>query len=96
MAFVGYEQVTTTVAVKTAAALTIPANAHGAELQVDTQPMCYTMDGATDPATGAGMVMAVADPPKYFNIDDIRNLRFIRNAGGDGNLNLHYSAGRDV
>ena len=94
--YLSYEQVVATDTVKTVADLTVPANATMAELQADTNPVRYTMDGAVDPTVSSGMVIAVADMPKTFLIEDINRIRFIRGAGANGNLNIHYAAGRDV
>lgn len=94
--YLSYQQVVTNDTVKTVANLTVPARATAAELQADTQPTRYTMDGATDPTQTSGMVIAVADTPKLFLIEDILRIRFIRGAAGNGNLNIHYLAGRDI
>jgi hypothetical protein len=101
MAFLSFESVATTVAVKTVAALTVPANATHASLQARTQPCSYTMDGSTDPTQTAGMQLGVdaagmANPPEEFLIEDVRNIRFMRGVGADGLLNIHYFAGRNV
>jgi hypothetical protein len=94
--FIGFQQVSATSAVKTATALTIPANATAVEIQADTQNVRYTMDNETNPAQSSGMIFLTTDCPKVFGIDDLRRIRFTRGAGSDGNLNFHYSAGRDV
>lgn len=94
--YLSYQQVAATAVVKTRAALSPPANATFAELQADTQPVRYTMDNVTNPTQTSGMVIAVADKPKWFLIEDILRIRFCRGAAGDGNLNIHYGGGRDV
>ena len=94
--YLNFEQVVASNAVKTLTSLTVPANATAAELQADTNPVRYTMDNATNPTQTSGMVMAVADQPKLFLIEDVNRMRFTRGAGADGNLNIHYLAGRDV
>lgn len=94
--YLSYQQVTAVLTVKTQLNLTIPAKATFAELRADTNPIRYTMDNATDPTPSSGMVLAVADEPKLFNIEDLRRIRFCRGAGADGNLNIHYGAGRDI
>lgn len=83
-------------AVKTESALTIPANATGAEVQADSQNVRYTMDNATDPTSTLGMIFVAAADPKVFTIDDIRRIRFVRAGGSDGRLNFHFFSGRDV
>ncbi len=95
--FIGYEQQVSDVAtVKSRGNLTIPANATGAEIQADTNSIRYTMDNSTDPTSTVGMVFVAGDSPKFFMIDDVIRLRFIAGSGGIGNLNIHYSNGRNV
>lgn len=99
MAYLGYEQVVATVAVQVASGVTlpgVPANATSVQIQADTQPVRYTMDGVNNPAAGVGMLFRLTDPPKEFLIEDLLRMRWIRDAAIDGNLNLHYFAGRDV
>jgi len=93
--YVGYQQIGVTNAVFTAADLTIPANAHGAELQADGQNVRYIMDDARGPTNTIGMLLLTTSDPKYFSIEDIRRIRFTRAAVG-AVLNIHYVAGRDV
>ncbi len=94
--YLSYEQVAATNVVKTAAALTIPANATMVELQSDTQDVRYTMDNTTDPTQTSGMILLVSLPENTFLIEDLKRIRFVRGAGTDANLNIHYAAGRDV
>jgi len=95
--FVGYEQIAAGPAVQTADDLTIPGNATGVLIQVDTNNIRYTMDGATDPtAAGIGMLFVVNEAPQFFTIDDLLRIRFIQVAAGVGNMNLHYTAGRNI
>lgn len=94
--YLGFEQVVADGTVKTAAALTPPAKATHAELQADTNDIRYTMDNATNPSSTSGMVMATTHDPKQFQIDDVKRIRFTRGGGADGNLNVHYFAGRDI
>jgi len=96
MAYLSYEQIAVSNAVLDVGDLTVPARATHAELQADTSNVRYTMDGATDPTTTSGMLLLTTSDPKLFLIRDVRNIRFIRNGGVDGRLNIHYSAGRDV
>ncbi len=97
MAYISHESVIAAVGVKTVAALTIPANATHAELQATVANVNYTMDGTSAPtATTVGMVLLAAEQPKLFLVEDLRNIIFIRGSGADGNLNIHYIAGRDV
>lgn len=96
MSFVSYQQVTVSTAVLTVSDLTVPAAAYGASLQADTQDIRYTMDGTTAPtagATGVGMVLLTTSDPQYFRIEDILNIKFIRGAGSDAKLNVHWVGG---
>ena len=96
MSYLSYEQVAVSNVVLTAAALTIPAAATHVELQASGNNIGYTMDGATDPtdgANGSGMILLTTAEPKLFLVEDLRNIRFVRHAAGDGNLNVHYYAG---
>ncbi len=96
MAYVGFERVASDGTVKDVSDLTIPAGATWAEIQADTQHVSYTMDGATDPAAGSGMLLLTTEPPKLFLIEDVRNIRFIQGSGGAGAINVHYGAGRNI
>jgi len=96
MAYLSFEQVTATSSVKDSSDLTIPVKATHAELQASGNNVAYTMDGSTDPTVSSGMTLVTTNAPKLFLIEDIRNIRFIRFGGSDGNLNIHYLAGRDV
>lgn len=96
MPFLSYEQVVASNAVKTSADLNIPDNATSATLQADTQAIRYTMDNTTNPTTSSGMLLLTTEPPREFSIEDISRIRFIRDGASNGNLNVHYYAGRDV
>jgi len=94
--YLSFEQVATDGTVKTVADLTVHANATHAEIQADTQAVRYTMDGATDPAAGSGMIFLTSESPKTFLIEDVKSIRFTQGTGGAGKLNIHYLAGRNV
>lgn len=94
--YLGFEQVAATNAVKTVSDLTIPASVTMAELQASGQDVRYTMDNTTNPTQTSGMVLLTTSEPKLFLVQDIRRIQFIRGAGIDGNLNIHYAAGRDI
>ena len=94
--FLSYEQVVVGNTVRDQSYLTIPANATMVELQADTQSIRYTMDNSTDPTVSSGMVLLVTQEPRMFLIEDLKRIRFIRGAGSNANLNIHYAAGRDV
>ena len=94
--YLSFEQIEADDTVKDVSDLTVPANATGAELQADTQDVRYTMDDNTDPSESSGMILGTTHDPKEFLIMDVRRIRFIRGAGSNGKLNIHYFAGRDV
>ena len=94
--FLGYERVIATGAVKTENDLAIVSNATWVELQADTQNIRYTMDNTTDPAQAHGMILLVTAEPKQFPIEDLKRIQFVRGAGTNGFLNVHYAAGRDI
>jgi len=96
MAYLGYEQISVSNSVLDIDDLTVTAHSTQAELQADTANVRYTMDGATDPTTSSGMLLLTTSDPKTFLIQDVFNIRFIRDGGSDAKLNIHYFAGRDI
>jgi len=94
--YLSHEQVAATAAVKDVDDLTVPAKATHAELQADTSDIRYTMDNATDPTQTSGMILLTTEDPMLFLIEDINRIRFTRGSGSNGNLNVHYVAGRDI
>jgi len=94
--FLSFEQIAVSSAVLTVSALTVPAKATGVELQADTAGIRYTLDGATNPTVSAGMVLLVTEAPRYFTVEDLKRIKFIRSGGSDAKLNVHYLAGRDI
>jgi hypothetical protein len=93
--FLDYEQVVADGTVDDIDDLSPPTNATGAEIQSDTNPVRYTMDG-TNPTQTSGMIFLAAHQPKFFSMADIRAIQYTRGAGVNGNLNIHYFAGRNV
>ncbi len=94
MPYLSHERIIATGAVKNDTAFNIPDIATHVELQALVQPVNYTMDGSSNPnATTDGMSLLITEPPKLFLIQDLKNIRFTRGAGSDGNLNLHYIGG---
>ena len=91
-----FQRVAISNAVKTVADLTVPAKATHVEIQADTAPVRYTMDDTTAPTTASGMIFLTTEPPKAFEIVDLKRIKFIRSGASDGALNFHYFAGRDV
>ena len=88
--YVGFDSVASDGTVKTVADVTVPTGATAVEIQAVTQSVSYTMDGATDPTTTAGMQFLVTDSPKPFLIDDLNRLKFTQGSGGAGVLNFHF------
>ncbi len=96
MIYIGFERVASSAAVRTVHNLTIPRGATHAEIQADTQNVRYTMDAATNPAEGSGMMFLTTSEPKTFLITNVRRIRFIQDTAGAGALNIHYFAGREI
>ena len=96
MAYIKYQQVASVNAVRSVAELTVPDNATHVEIQSSGNHVHYTMDGVTNPNTAIGMILLTTEPPKTFLIEDLKSIRFTRNATGNGFLNLHYFGGRDI
>ena len=96
--FLGYDQITVTAAVQTVANLTVPAAATHVQIQGETQDTRYTMDNVTNPTQTSGMVFSATapEPVHEFLREDLQRIRFVRGAGVNGVLNLHYSAGRNI
>ena len=96
MAFVGFNHVVVTnTVVKTVADLSLPTDPHGVRLQATGNDINYTMDGTEVPGGSVGMVLVVGNAPEDFNIDDLKNIKFIASAG-DAALEVHYYAGRAI
>ncbi len=93
--YLSFEQVAVTATAKGLAELTVPVDATGAELQASTAAIRYTMDGVITATATVGMLLLTTDAPKYFNIEDVRNISFIRDAGA-AELDVHYVAGRNI
>lgn len=102
MPFLGFEQVAATAVVKDIADLTVPSRCDRVMIQADTQNVRYIMiPPANRPPTsalaqGVGMVFVVGLAPEEFLVEDLKNIQFTRGAGSDGNLNIHYYAGRNI
>jgi len=92
--YLSFEQIAAAT-VKTAADLTIPAEATHAEVCASANDIMYTMDNATNPTTTMGMILSVFSGIDTFNIEDIKRIRFIQAASG-AKLNIHYFAGRNI
>ncbi len=96
MQFLGYEQITVSDSVLDVSNLTVPANTTFVEIQSETQNVRYILDGDTEPTVSTGMVLLVTEPPKFLEIEDLNDIKFIRDGGSDAALNVHYGAARNV
>jgi len=94
MPFLRYQQVMVQNAVLDVAALNIPQGTARAQIHVTTQPVRYTMDGATVPTVTVGMEFTVGNAPEWFDIEDLQRIQFISGAGANAFLNIHYWATR--
>lgn len=98
--YIKYEQITVSTVVLDRDALDVPNKATHAEIQAAEQNVLYTLTGQPpDPtagATGAGMVLPANGEPKLILIEDLKNINFVRGAGNDAKLNIHYLSGRDI
>lgn len=94
--FLSFEQVAVAGSVLDSTAFTIPPKASGVDLQADTNDIRYTMDNVTPPSGTAGMLLLVTEPPRYFEITDLKRIKIIGDGGAAAKLNVHYHAGRDI
>ena len=95
--FIGFQAVAATSTLKNVGSLTIPAGATGAQIQSETAPVRFTMDGSSfNPTSTVGMLLKLTDMPREYLIEDIRRIRFCRDGSSDGVLNIHYFAGRNI
>lgn len=95
--FLAYEQKAVSSAVLDVSDLTGPptTSPSGAMLQAETQNVRYTMDG-TAPTVSTGMILVAGAAPQQFLIDDLVNIKFIRDGGSDAALNVHWFGGRSL
>ena len=92
MAFLGFENMTVTDAVKQVQAFTVPAGVlTSVALQAQTQNVRYTMDGSTNPTVSVGMLLLTGQPPESFTVEDFQKIRFIRDGGANADLVVHYN-----
>jgi hypothetical protein len=95
MAYILYEQQAVAAVVLDVTDLAPPAEATHCELQAETGIVRYTMDG-TVPTTSTGMLLHPTDSPKSFLMEDLKAIKFIRNAAASSVLNVHYFGGRAI
>lgn len=95
MSFLSYQRIEADNTVKDVDDLSVPAGATQCQLQSDTNDVRYTMDG-TDPTVSSGMLLLTTELAQEFLIEDLKNIKFIRDGGSNGYLNVQYFAGRDV
>ncbi len=88
MPFIDFQQVESTSSVKTVSDLTIPASATFAMLQADTQNSRFTLDGVKSPSEGKRLIVGLY--PERILIDDLRQIKFCREGGSNGKINIHY------
>ena len=101
MPFLGYERVTVSSTPLKRSDLTIPAQTTRVVVQADTQDVRYTMipedtEPSSAPAQSNGMIFVAGIAPEEFSINDFVHISFVRGAGSDGFLNLHYYTSRDI
>ena len=88
--FVGFEQITVSSTVLDKTSLTIPAKTTHAVMRVSGNHMRYTMDGTTVPTTTNGMLMSTNDSSALFLVDDLLNIKMIRDGASNATLMIHY------
>jgi hypothetical protein len=93
--FISYEQINVNDIVKTVASFTVPGNTHHAEIMA-TADVRYTMDNSTDPTQNSGMIFRSTDPPKSFEVEDVKRIRVIRGGASNTTLEVHYFSGREI
>ena len=90
--FVGYQRVAVGAAVTNLAGVAVvPAGTVRVQVQADLLNVRYTMDNATNPAVGVGMLLIVGQPPEWFEVQDFLRMRAI-SVGALSGLNVHYYA----
>jgi hypothetical protein len=82
--------------VKDADDLEIPDRCTGAQIMAIDNDIRYTMDGSTTPSDSVGMVLMKGDAPKEFDLDDLRNMKFIRGTSSNAYLGIHFRGVRDT
>ncbi len=97
MPYLGHEQIAVSTSVLTVASFTIPAKTIHIELMAGgANAVRYTMDDSNNPTVTSGMLLRVTDPPKSFEVADVKRIRFIRDAAADTTLEVHYFTARDI
>ena len=94
----GYQQVATTDTVQTASAFTIPTGTNHVMVQADQENARFTLDGdvPTAGATGNGELLTEGLAPIQIAVENFNNIKFVRAAGSNGVLNVHYYGGRAI
>ena len=100
MPFLGYEQITVAAIPLDRSDLTIPTRTDRVVVQAESQDVRYMMvpegEGARTPTQSLGMVFVAGLAPEEFLFEDFRHITFVRGAGSDGILNIHYYTGRNI
>jgi hypothetical protein len=96
--YISYENLEATTIVQDVTALDVPVDATHAEIQAEVQNVRYTMDNLTNPSNHSGMILLTTEPPRLFDIEDVKRIKFISDdVATSGRLNIHYyQAGRDI
>lgn len=93
MPCISFQQVVADNSVKTKNNLAIPARATHAELQADhvtnATGIRYTLDG-TAPTVSKGMVLVPDNAPTTVLIEDLINIKFIRDGSTNDTLLIQY------
>ena len=94
--YLKFESVAVAAAVLDIDDLSPDASATHVELQSTVGSVRYTMDGTTAPTITTGMLLTLNAEPKLFLIQDLKRMKFIREAAVTATLGVHYIGGRDI
>jgi len=96
MRHIAREQLTVTNAVKTLTVATIVSNVIYADIQVLTEDVRVTFDGSTAPVKDTtGTIWFHGEATylgiyRHWGVENLKNLKFIRDAGSDSTLIVDY------
>ena len=101
MPFIGYERITVSSTPLSRSSLTVPSGTVRVAVQADTQNVRYVMapedtEPSISPGQSNGMVFVAGLAPEEFNWEDFQHISFVRGAGSDGFLNVHYYTARII
>jgi len=90
--FIGYQRVVVGPAVvNLTGVVAVPAGTVRVQLQADLLSIRYTMDNATNPNAGFGMLLIDGLSPEWFELEDLLRMRAV-SVGALSGLNIHYYA----